>query len=100
MNVILEIFAVLICLGLLGVVVFVQFLLCKLKSGLPGMIMPMILFILGFLTSFVSVGSMVIFPLTVFVIPAIVLITIYIVMRRNRKSPLSGELRQMRAQDL
>lgn len=100
MSDILEIFGVLVLLGMFGVMVFIQVLLCRLKSGLPGLIIPMMLFTLSFLTSFVSVGSMVFFPLIVFIIPSIIQIVIYIAIRRHRKPTVSDELRNMRTQDL
>jgi hypothetical protein len=100
MSSILGIFLLFALIGLFAVMIIIQVLLSKMKSGVPGLILPAIALTLGFITTLSSLASMILFPLIVFILPAVVFIVIYIVIRRTRKTPASDELRHMRAQDL
>lgn len=86
----------------LPIITIIQILLCKLKSGFPGLILPLLLLYPGFSFSavFFAFPWLFMIPLVVFVLPEITLLTIYFYIRRKPKAPTSDELRNMRAQDL
>lgn len=86
----------------LPIVTIIQILLCKLKSGFPGLILPLLLLYPGsmFSLAFFASPSSFVIPLVVFVLPEITMLSIYFYIRRKPKTPTSDELRNMRAQDL
>ena len=87
---------------ILPLIIFIQILLCKLKSGFPGLILPLLLLYPGFMFSiaFFSYPKSFMIPLVIFVLPEIILLSVYLYVRRKPKTPTSDELRNMRAQDL
>jgi len=86
----------------LPIITIIQILLCKLKSGFPGLILPLLLLYPGlmFSTAFFAFPRAYMIPLVMFVLPEVVMLSIYFYIRRKPKTPTSDELRNMRAQDL
>lgn len=94
------IFGILIISGMLSILITIQVLLSKLKWYWPGLILPLLFFILGFALSLSLPAQMGWFPILTPIVLAIILFAIHFMLYRNRKLPTSDELRQMRAQDL
>lgn len=101
LDIFLVIFSFLMVSGVFLVLVIVQVLLSRLKSAWPGLILPISLFILGFIILIGLPGFMVSgLGIIMFLLPITILTAIYFIVRRKRKIPKIDELRNMRAQDL
>jgi len=87
--------------GMIAFLVVVQILLSRFKSVWPGLILPILSFLIGFIITlavpaFMFVGV----EILLFLLPAPIFTIIYFIVRRKHKKPLDNELRNMRAQDL
>jgi hypothetical protein len=94
------IFGILLVVMMLAIPVIIQVLLSKLKWYWPGLILPILFFVVGFMLLLslpVEIGWV---PILTPIFIAILLLAIHFMLWRNRKLPTSDELRQMRAQDL
>lgn len=85
---------------ILPIITIIQILLCKLKNGFPGLILPLLLLYPGFIFSVFAITGSFLIPFMMFVLPEVILLSIYFYIRRKPKTPTSSELRNMRAQDL
>lgn len=94
------IFGILMGLAMLSILIIIQVLLSRLKWYWPGLILPILFFVVGFVLSLSLPVQMGWFPILTPIVLAIVLFAIHFMLYRNRKLPTSNELRQMRAQDL
>jgi hypothetical protein len=87
--------------GMFLVLVIVEVLLSRLQSAWPGLILPLLFFMLGFIIVMGFPASMISgMGLLMFLLPVTILTVIYVILRRKHKTPRSDELRKMRAQDL
>ena len=93
-------FGILMGILTLAIIIMIQVFLSKRKSNWPGLILPILAFVIGGANSVILPTQMGWFPIIIPIILAIFLFAIHILLRRNRRPPISDELRQMRAQDL
>ncbi len=81
--------------------ILLQVFLCRMDSKWPGLILPIISFLIGLLSSFNMVTTNNLsYQVLFYFIPSLVFSVIYVVIRRNRGNKKTDELRKMRAQDL
>jgi hypothetical protein len=100
-SILLVIFSFVMVSGMFLVLVIIEVLLSRLKSAWPGLILPIVFFLLGFSIVLGIPASMISgLGLMIFLLPVTILTVIYFIMRRIRKIPSGNELRKMRAQDL
>lgn len=101
MNIFLVILSFLMASSMFLVLLVVQVLLSRLKSAWPGLILPILFLLPGFII-LMSIPDFMVsgLGLTMYLLPEIILTAIYFIVHRNRKIPTSDELCKMRAQDL